>query len=590
MSKKVKLSENAEEIARARYYNNGEDWEKCASRVSEAVAFVEKDKALYTGKFFDIIYNMDFIPAGRILRNAGKSRGSMLNCYHIPCNDSIEEIGQFLKDSLILWSEGGGVGTNLSQLRPKGDPILGKGGTSSGLVSFLKAADSVSETIESGGQRRAAGLASLDVSHPEILDFIDAKMVHGTISHFNISVMVNDKFLEAVEQDGEWELKFKQKVYRKVRARDIWEKITSNMIKHAEPGILNTSNLYKNNSYYYDPVSGTNPCGEAVLAPYDACDLGALVLPNFITGNINTNWQKLERVIKLSVRFLDNVIDVNKYALHEIDIKAHNSRRIGLGVMGLADYLFAKELRYGSKEALVEVEKLIRFIRDTAYQASVELAVEKGSFPKFDSVHYGKSSFIRKLPAQLRLDIKEKGIRNVTIMSMAPTGTTSLLPEVSSGIEPLLFKTYRRKDRVGERIYIHPKYKQLVLSGNTIPSWFVDMKDLEPKDHLETQAMIQKYTDGAVSKTINMPAGSTVDQLDRLLLEYIHDLKGATVYVDGSREGQVYNNLTEEEVFDIIAEETIGVTNSMTGEDLECNCAKPKDDEEIVCEIPIREV
>ncbi|KKL96165.1 hypothetical protein LCGC14_1847170, partial [marine sediment metagenome] len=191
----------------------------------------------------------------------------------------------------------------------------------------------------------------MSVNHPDIINFIDSKLVHGTLSHFNISVSVNDEFLEAVESDVDWEFKFAHQTYGKMKARKLWNKIIDNMLECAEPGLINWNNLVKNNSYYYDPVTGTNPCGEAVLSPYDVCDLGSLPLPNFITGNVNTNWKKLGEVTKLAVRFLDDVVDVNKYVLNEIDVKAHNSRRIGLGVMGLAEYLFAKGLRYGSDKA-----------------------------------------------------------------------------------------------------------------------------------------------------------------------------------------------------------------------------------------------
>jgi len=592
-NKKVVLSKNAEIVAKARYFNEGEDWQACSRRVAEAVASVEKDKSGYTEKFGEMIYKMDFIPAGRILRNAGaRSNASLLNCYVLPIDDSIEAIGNLISESLQLWSQGGGVGCNFSPLRPKGDEILGKGGKSSGMVSFIKATDHVSETIESGGQRRAAALACCDISHPEVIDFINAKLVDGEISHFNISVLINEEFIRAVETDKIWTFKFKQKEYGKVNARELWNLIIKNMIDKAEPGLLNSTNLYKNNSWYYDPVVSTNPCGEAVLENYGSCCLGSLVLPNFITGNVNTNWKKLENTIKLAIRFLDNVIDVNKYSLKNIEMKAQNSRRIGMGMLGLAEYLFAKQLRYGSEEALEEIEKLMRFIRDTAYTASVELSVEKGSFPKFDPNQYGNSWFVRKLPAQLRMDIKTKGIRNVTLLSMAPTGTIALISGFTGGIEPLIFKAYKRKDRVSERIYIHPKYRELVLTGEPIPRWFVCSGDLEPKDHLETQAVIQKYTDGACSKTIVMPKGTTQEQLNNLLLEYIRDLKGVTVYVDGSRQGQVYNSLTEEEVFDIIAKETIGISNDVDIDDVECNCQKSKDEnnnELEECEIPIGE-
>jgi ribonucleoside-diphosphate reductase alpha chain len=382
--KKVQLTDNALTVAQSRYFMNGEDWEQCAQRVARIVAMPESsNRDKISTEFTEMIYNMDFLPGGRILRNCGRPRGSLFNCYHLPIGDSIEEIGQFMKDSLILWSEGGGVGCNFTPLRPRGDTILGKGGQSSGLVSFIEASDAVAKTIESGGARRAAAIAHVDISHPEVMDFIDAKLVDGRISSYNISVAVNEDFLYAVESDKDWTFKFKQKKYTTVKARDIWNKIVKNMVVCAEPGLINWSNFAKNNSYYFEPVLGTNPCGETTLGPYGVCNLGSLVLPNFITGNVNTNWKKLSAVIRTAVRFLDNVIDVNKYTLKEIDISAHKSRRIGVGVIGLAEYLFAKKLRYGSERAVSETERLMKYIRDEVYKASVELAIEKGSFPAF---------------------------------------------------------------------------------------------------------------------------------------------------------------------------------------------------------------
>jgi len=544
-----KLSSNAVTVAESRYFMEGEDWEECVNRVGRVVASRENSHMFeYANKFSEMIFNLDFLPGGRILRNAGRQAGSLFNCYHLPIGDSRKEIGDFYRDSLILWGEGGGIGVNISSLRPKGAVIKTAGGFSSGPVSFLEASDAIAKTIESGGARRAAALALMHITHPDVMRFIDAKIEKGILPHYNISVAVTDEFLEAVESDDEWEFKFAHKSYGKVKAQAIWNKIVENMVKFAEPGLLNWNNLIKNNSYYYDPVMGTNPCGEAVLAPHDVCDLGSLVLPSFITGTVNTNWKKLEEVIKVAVRFLDDIIDVNKYTLQEIDIKAHNSRRVGLGVMGLAEYLFAKGLRYGSDKAIIEVEKLMRFIRDAVYETLVDLAQEKGAFPKFDPVPYGKASFIRKLPASLRMDIKEHGVRCVTGMAVAPTGTISLLAEVNSGIEPLFRKAYLRKDRISERMYIHPIYRKLLESGKKSPDWYVDTDDLKPADHFETQAIVQKYVDGAVSKTINMPATTTPKQLSKLTLEYIHDLKGVTVYVDGSREGQVLNKVTKAEV------------------------------------------
>jgi len=572
--KKVELSANALQVAQSRYFMQGEDWESCTHRVATTLASPETSKRQkITEEFQEMIYNMDFIPGGRILRNSGRPRGSLFNCYHLPIGDSIEEIGQLYKDALTLWAEGGGVGVNFSPLRPKNDTIHGKGGHSSGLVSFMEGADFISKLIESGGSRRAAAIGHIDVSHPEVLDFIDAKLLKpdigswlradappdivqyvkdkvdvGALTHFNISVMITNDFLERVETDRNWDFKFKQQKYGTAKARDIWNKMVSNMVECAEPGLINWTNFAKNNSYYFAPVTGTNPCGETTLAPNEACDLGSLVLPNFITGTVNTNWKKLECVIKLAVRFLDNVIDVNKYVLKEIDINAHNSRRIGIGIIGLAEYLFAKSARYGSEKAVAETERLMRFIRDSIYNASVELAIEKGAFPKFDSSQYGKASFIRKLPASLRSDIKKYGTRNCSTMALAPTGTISLLTGYMSAIEPLFAKAHIRKDRVSERMYIHPKYQELILNDEETPDWYVDAFDLEPKDHFEMQVACQKFCDASVSKTINLPKNTTADDLSALLLEYMYDLKGVTVYKDGSKDGQPLNKISDKKV------------------------------------------
>lgn len=545
----AKLSDKAQKVFDNRYrFNDTEDWEGGCRRIGRVVGAAEVlDSTKYTEAFAEMIYDMYFLPGGRIFRNAGRPRGSMFNCYYLPIGDSREQIGQFYKDSLIIWGEGGGVGVNISSLRPSGAAIKGVGGISSGPVSFLEASNAIAKTIESGGSRRAAALACMLVTHPDITNFIDAKLLLGTLSHFNISVAATEDFLECVEADNGWEFKFAHKSYGTVSAQEIWKKIIDNMVNCAEPGLLNWDNLTKNNSYYYDPVQGVNPCGEAVLAPYDVCDLGSLVLPNFITPAGQTSWKKLEEIIELAVRFLDNVIDVNKYVLQEIDIKAHNSRRIGLGVMGLAEYFFAKKMRYGSPKAIAETEQLMRFIRNKVYETSVKLAIEKGSFPKFDPVAYGKASFVRKLPASLRMSIKEHGARCVTSMAIAPTGTISLLADVTSGIEPLPFKAYKRNDRVGERVYIHPLYERFINDGCSFPDWFADSADLDPADHFEVQSVVQRYVDGAVSKTINMPKGTTSEQLSKLTLEYIRDLKGVTVYVDGSREGQILNKMTLKE-------------------------------------------
>lgn len=553
----MSLSSSAEEIANKRYYfHENEGWDNLALRVGREVARPESDPLRWQEKFSWVVGDMLFIPAGRTLRNAGRTKGSMLNCHVIPIGDSIEQIGDFYKDALILWKNGGGVGVNFSTLRPKGALVAGVGGDngSSGPVSFLIAGDAIAETIESGGQRRAAGLCLMQVEHPDVEEFIDAKTVDGVLSYFNISVGINEDFLVAVEKKEDWGFKFAQQSYGSVKAKYLWDKIVNNMLQYAEPGLINYGYMTTNNSYYFDPVVATNPCGEAPLAPYDSCDLGSLVLPKFVTENGNTKWQLMEEVIKYAVRMLDNILDVNKYSIKQMDIKCHNSRRIGLGVMGLADYLFAKKVKYGSDASLKEIEKLFKFIRQATYQASVELSVEKGAFPKFDPVMFGKAKYVRKLPASLRMEIKDKGVRNVTSLAIAPTGTISLIPECVGGIEPLSYRAYKRVDRVSERIYIHPIYKKYIQDNLPIPKWLIDSTDLKPEDHFEIQAMVQNYVDGAVSKTILLPKNFTSTKFSKLLLEYIRDVKGVTAYRDGSKEGQILTPLTKTEAREYIEE------------------------------------
>jgi len=567
------LSDNSRKVVNKRYaISEDESWKDLSYRVGYEVGRVEKDKK-YIDLFSEMIFNMDFLPAGRILRNAGGSLGSMLNCYAMLVGDSIREIADWKGDTLVLWSEGGGNGSNITSLRPKNAPILGKGGTSSGPISFLESSDGDAETIMSGGARRAAGLALMVITHPDSIDFINSKTVDKILKNYNISIGITDDFLDAVETKSDWTFKFNQKDYATVKAIDIWDNILSNMINYAEPGLIHWDNLRENNSYYYSPIVCSNPCGEAPLSDYEACDLGSLVLPNFITGNVNTNWKKLQNTVELAVRMLDNVLDVNKYTLRKVDINVHAGRRIGIGVMGLAEYLFAKKIPYGSVRSIHEVERLIRFIRDSAYEASIKLAIEKGAFPKFDSMLYSKARFVKTLPASIRMDIKEYGIRNVTLMAFAPTGTISLIPELSSGIEPLVSKAYLRSDELGDRYYIHPIYRELLESGDPVPDWFVDSNDIKPKDHFEVQAAVQKFTDGAVSKTINLPKNTSVKSLDKLMLEYIRDLKGVTVYVDGSREGQILNKISEKEARKVI-KDLDSIESFKTEEDVQCASGK----------------
>lgn len=1015
----TELSKNAYEIAKSRYlWENEDKWEQLADRICRENARVEEDSDKYYDKFMSIIEPMLFIPAGRILRNLGKLKPSTSNCNFLPLEDNIESIFETLKYYGIISAYGGGNGINFSALRPKGAKLVTRGGESTGMLSFLDLFDYAGHKIETGGNRRAAGIALCNISHPEVLDFIDAKVQHDKLKQFNISVIIDDTFLNAVENSETWDLKFSGKVYNTMNAKDLWDKILHNMIDHAEPGFINWNKLSKNNTFYFSPIAGVNPCitgdtmvavadgrehisikqlaeegkdvpvfslnkrgnievrimrnprvtgyknkilkiklddgssfrctenhkiltkdgvykradelksgdrlnhtvkfiaslneifagsnsrssdykwinngikqqniaehrliasffnnhklktgevvhhkdfnslnntpsnlnimrredhtrlhsehmkgdnnlvirfpeknwlikqdwsgtsngrylgiepeqvfsegvkfaktlkrrptkkewvryckdnslpystysfgkyktssifldaittkanvlnisdfdlreykkfkkiasesdldvrynydtntvevyktceycgkeftvswgnreqsfcsrscgnlgretndysemsrdyflseqeetrnkqinvftnlksrlgrnpfkkewedecrllnipfrlrgknynldsnpyvfrtfreltetalsnnfkvvsieedgyedvyngtvddfhnfyilaseskthsgkkkynyinnlqcGELPLEEFGVCNLGALVLPNFI-ANKNMDWQKLARAIKYAVRFLDNIIDIAYYPISQQDTVVKNARRIGLGTMGLADYLFLKKIRYGSEKAIQEISNLYKFIRDEAYKASVELAIEKGAFPKYDRVQYSNASFIRKLPAKLRMYIKDNTIRNSTLLTAAPTGSTSLIANVNGGIEPLPFKGYRRVDGVGERIYVHPLVKEEINE-----SWFVDSYDLIPEEHLDTQVAVQKYIDGGVSKTILLPEDATEDRLSRLLMEYIRDLKGVTVYRDKSREEQVYYRMNSKEI------------------------------------------
>jgi len=562
------LSSNSEVIFKRRYaINEYETWDELAERVGKGGASVEVDFKKWSDIFASDISNMLFLPGGRILRNIGRPRGTLFNCYVEPLEDSMRQIGDFQRNAGILWSEGGGVGCNASFLRPEGALIVQKGGESSGPISFLKWANAGANTIRVGGSRRAAALAMMNVSHPDIIKFINAKLVEGELNCFNISVAVTEEFLDAVESNSDWDLEWKTKVWQTVKARDIWDLILHNMVKCAEPGLINWDNLRSNNSYYFDPIVSTNPCGEVPLGAHGVCCLGSIVLPNFITGTKNTNWQLMEKTVNNAIRFLDNVIQINRYVIEDIKRKAFDGRRIGLGVMGLAEYLFAKGIRYGSQEATRAIVTLMENIRNYAYDASCKIAAEKEPFPKFDLKEYSKAHFFKTLPAGIRMDIKKHGMRNVTVMAIAPTGTISLIPEVTHSIEPLFCKGYMRHDEIGDRAYIHPIYEKIIRDGDEIPDWYVDSFDLTPKDHFETQVAVQKYTDGAVSKTVNCPKGFKPEQLSELLLEYIRDLKGVTLYVDGSREGQILNPLNREK-----AEEFIKKGNIISEqEEIECS-------------------
>ncbi len=552
------LSPNAEAVFKSRYaLQDDEDWPQLASRISRVSGIPEMENLL--GEHL-------MLPAGRILRNMGRPRGSLLNCYLIPIADDMNEIMEAQKNAAILWSEGGGVGINVSSLRPAGATIVGKGGNSSGPVSFLKAFNAWSAVIETGGHRRAATTAFLRADHPDIQGFLDAKLKHNELEYIELGVHINDSFLDAVESDKPWPQQFNQQVHGEVSAKALWSTILKNMLKSGEPGLQNMSNLRTNNSYYFAPIEGTNPCGEAPLSAYGCCDLGSINLAKMVTEGGSTKWSLLGQVIDTSVKFLDKVLDLNRYVLPQIERVAHDTRRIGLGVMGLAEYLLRKQLRYGSEEAITHIESLFKYIRDSAYTASIKLSSDLGAFPKFLPAEYSRALFVRTLPAAIRADIKKYGIRNVTLLSIAPTGTISLIPEVTGGIEPIMALAYKRNDRVSERYYIHPMYRdhlsRPVGEDAEIPEYLVDTYATSIEDQLAVQSAVQRYVDGGVSKTVNVPRSTTTSELSEHLLEYMRDLKGVTVYQDGSREGQPIVPMTEAEAREHLGTSVAEVVNT----------------------------
>lgn len=561
----IKLSEQAHKVAKERYFSSDEDsWEQLANRVGSAIAEAEKEenKEKYKTEFTEIIGNQLFIPAGRILRGAGFGR-NLINCVSLPIGDSIQEIGNTIKNSLIVSSEGGGIGIDFSPIRPKGSPIHGKGGIASGVIGWIRILDTANGVIETGGSRRGALLSVLNIDHPEIEEFLDAKAKDKTLSNFNISVGITNSFINAVKNDSDWNLHFQGRHYKTIKAKDLWFKLVNSMIKHAEPGILNLDNIrHFHNAEYFAQYSSPNACSEQILEKFGVCVLGSLVLPNFVTEK-TMRWKELKKVIKLAIRFLDNTIDITKYPILENKIAAENSRKVGLGIIGLGDLFLHFGIKYGSDESVYFIEKLFKFIRDCSYEASIELAEERGTFSAYD-YRYLDNVFIKSLPIRLKKRLEGVGIRNCCVVSGQPTGTTALLCDYSSGIEPIFSKAHWRNDKIGKRPYIHnilKKYKGVV------PDFFVDAHDLTAEQHLLILATVQQYIDSAVSKTINFPHYVTTLDVSNILLKYVTDLKGVTIYVDGSRGEQVLTPMTDEEIKQFIndSEEEIVAQQCVSG-------------------------
>ena len=472
-----------------------------------------------------------------------------------------------------IMSRGGGVGMNISSLRPRHSYVKGVNGRSSGSVSWGGLFSFVTGLIEQGGSRRGALMLILNVWHPDILDFINSKREMGKITNANISVGITDDFMEAVRKDGDWETYFpdttdpayntdwdgdinkwksnghKVVVYQKQKAKKIWDAIVESAWASAEPGVFFIDRYNKmSNSWYYSTIQSTNPCGEQGLPPWGVCNLGSINLSRFVE-NKKVLYKDLGRTVRAAVRFLDNVIDDTPYFFEENKKQQLSERRIGLGTMGLADMLIKMELAYGSEESLLFIEELYKFICIEAYDESSDLAKEKGSFPYFDAEKLLQSGFMKQMPQDLREKVRKQGLRNVTLLTQAPTGTTGTMVNTSTGIEPYYFWEWERTGRMGTNIERVKVYEDWVKAhpGQKKPSYFVSAMDLPPEGHVKVQAAIQKWVDSSISKTGNTPKEYTVEQTGKLY-ELLYDLgcKGGTTYRDGSRDTQVLTAKKEE--------------------------------------------
>jgi ribonucleoside-diphosphate reductase alpha chain len=532
-------------------------------RVAKAMASVEKDEQKWYKEFFQILYDYRFLPGGRVMHGAGridaKRRPTLSNCYVIPIKeDSLEGIYNCLINSAMVYRTGGGVGTDLSILRPQGAQVNATVDRSPGATAFMNLLSESTNTVSQAG-RRGALMLTIRVDHPDVEKFVTIKndSSRTKVQYANVSVLITHEFMEALLHDRDFDLRWPvlpqqlknetAKVYKTVRARDLWNKIIENAHASAEPGIIfwDTMREY-HNVEYANPLSSTNPCGEQPLAAFTACNLGNLHLARFVTPDGELNYDELARTTKVATRFMDNVIDYNMayHALQEIRDAVASDRRVGVGITGLADALVLMKVKYDSEAGLDTTEKIMRTIRDACYETSIELAREKGAFPLFDWRGYSKSKFCKSLPREIREAIKTHGIRNSTVLTVPPVGTGSIVAETSSGIEPIFCTSYTRrvKNDDGEtfreyKVY-HPLIKEIFGGDEQLPNYVVSAHQIDPYFRVKMQGIIQKYVDTSLSSTVNLAQETTPETVaDIYITAYKAGLKGITVYREGSREG-----------------------------------------------------
>lgn len=551
--------------------------EEMWARVATGIAKQEKKskQEKWEKEFYRVLEDFKFVPGGRILSGAGTGyEVTYFNCFVIPSpKDSRHGILESLGQLIEIQSRAGGVGLNLSSLRPRGSRVKKVNGTSSGPINWATLFSvATHDIVQQGGSRRGATMLMLWDWHPDIEEFITVKQDLTKINGANLSVCVSDEFMEAVKEDKPWDLVYpdlsdpnydrdwdgdlagwkekggKVKVYKTVQAKDLWELICTAAWQSAEPGLhfLERSNK-RSNTWYFEKLLATNPCGEQPLGGWAVCNLGAMNLSAYVKDddlkNDKAGWFDYEafgKDVRVAMRFLDNVIDDTYYFFKENEKVAKDIRRTGLGIMGIADTFIKMKIRYGSEESEKTSKKIFATLRDNAYSASADIAKEKGSFLKYDRDQYQKGYHIQALPEAIREKIYKQGIRNAVLLTIAPTGTTSLIAAVSSGVEPVYEFEYSHNGRLGKQMVYHSLYGEWKDSHPDMerPDYFVGANDLTPEDHVKIQTVAQEYIDSSISKTVNAPNHHTVEDVKKLYMSaYDNGLKGVTYFRDGSRMG-----------------------------------------------------
>ncbi|UCD92683.1 MAG: vitamin B12-dependent ribonucleotide reductase [Methanobacteriota archaeon] len=563
------LSQNAIEVLKRRYLRKDEKgrvvetldemfWRVARNVASADLIYDENADVAATEKaFHDLMANLEFLPNSPTLMNAGRELQQLSACFVLPIDDSMESIFEAIKNTAIIHKSGGGTGFSFSNLRPRGDVVKTTKGLASGPVSFMSVFDAATEAVRQGGTRRGANMGILRVDHPDILEFIEAKELEGSFRNFNLSVGITEEFMNALEKDEEFSFINPRTgdVAKRVNASEVFNRIVDAAWRNGEPGIVFLDRINEGNPLpQLENIESTNPCGEQPLLANESCTLGSIVLSNMLkkeNGSWVLDYVKLERVVRSSVRFLDNVIDVNSFPLKVIEQISKANRKIGLGVMGFADMLIMMGIRYDSEEAINVAEDVIGFISDKAKSESQRIASERGPFPNFKGSAYEKRG--------------EPELRNATLTTIAPTGSLSIIADCSSGIEPLFSMSYVHEVMGGEKLvrtnsefvrianegglFTEELMEEVASKGSIqdfeeipgdVRNLFVTARDISPEWHVRVQAAFQKYVDNAVSKTVNFPNDATKEDVRKVfLMAYELGCKGITVYREGSRVGQV---------------------------------------------------